>query len=198
LDTLKPDRERLMKIKYVVPFVLLSLLVLGSSVAHAQKSLSSGYRITTDHHGTDVIIGESVTAWADTTDLTTGEVVFEWKWGGSETPKRIEPVTGYITWYTGVGGWPEEPGVPHGTEVRRFTDSYTPDELGEWAVKAQFINNFGQTSSSDNDSFPVRATSFNVIPEATFGTIAILTAMFGALGFFAIKKKHIVPIKMPL
>ena len=54
------------------------------------ESLASGYRITTNHHGIDVIVGETVTAWADTTDLTTSEVTFMWKWNDNETPKRTK------------------------------------------------------------------------------------------------------------
>lgn len=45
--------------------------------------------------------------------------------------------------------------------------------------------------ASEQDSFPTRATSFFAIPEVTIGTIAVVVAMFGALGLFAIKKKHI-------
>lgn len=165
------------------------LVSLSLSAVHAQKSLTSGYRITTDHHGDNVIIGETVTAWADTTDLTTVKVIFDWKWEGSETPMRTVEVTSYITWYTGKDGWPNEPGVPYGTEVRRFTDSYTPAELDEWAVKGTFINEYGQTANSDNDSFPVRATSFKTIPEAPLGTIAIAITMFASMGFFIIRRK---------
>jgi hypothetical protein len=83
------------------------------------------------------------------------------------------------------------PGVEDGTTVYRFTDSYEPDEIGDWSVKAIFYNGFGQTVDSAEDSFPTRATSFLVIPEAVIGTIAIVLAMFGTLGLFTIKKKHI-------
>lgn len=178
-----------MKTRYLITTILVYIITLCISTVYTQHSLASGYRITTDHHGIDVIIGETVTAWTDTTDLTTCEVTFTWKWNDNETPKRTTDVTEYITWYTGVDGWPEEPGVPHGTEVRRFTNSYSPDELGDWAVKATFLNSYGQTLASDNDSFPVKATSFHSIPEVPIGTIAIVLIMFGSLGLFAIRRR---------
>jgi len=160
-----------------------------TSIAYAQSSLKSGYRITTDHHGEDVAIGETVTAWADTTDNTTEKVIFIWIWNDTEV-KRNVTINTYIIWYTGEGGWPEEPGLPNGTEVRRFTDIYQPDELGEWAVKAKFLNSYGQTLASDQDSFPVRATSFNVIPYTPLGTISIILLMICAFSIFITRKKH--------
>lgn len=151
---------------------------------YAQKSLASGYRVTTDHHGTDVLIGEAVTAWADTTYATVATVNFTWILEG--TVMRTVNVTSKTEWNaSGV------PGVDDDTRVYRFTDSYVPDEIGDWAVKAIFYNSFGQTMASDNDSFPVRATSMNVIPEVPWGTIAIILTMFGALVFFAIRKEKI-------
>jgi len=148
------------------------------SAAYAQKSLGSGYRVTTDHHGQEVLVGENVAAWADTTDNTTTKVIFTWIYNDT-TVKRNVTVEVYTIWYTNG-----EPGVPDGTEVYRFTDTYQPDEVGEWAVKAKFINSEGQTSQSDKDSFPVRATSFNTIPYTPLGTIAIILLM--AVAFITI------------
>jgi len=182
-----------MKKECLAAAILVCAVSLCISISYAQKSLASGYQITTDHHGIGVLIGETVTAWADTTNLTTTKVNFTWIFEDSET-KREVTVTSYITWFTGEDGWPEQPGVTHGTEVRRFIDSYGPfelDEIGDWAVKAKFINSYGQTWASDNDSFPVRATSFHVIPEVPLGTIAIILTMFGAIGLFAIRKRKI-------
>ena len=138
----------------------------------------------TDNHGTDVFKGETVTAWADTTDDTVTIVNFTWKL--EETVMRTMNITEWTEWTTdGV------PGVEDGTTVYQFTDSYEPNEIGDWSVKAIFYNGFGQTVGSAQDSFPMRATSFFVIPEAVIGTIAIVLAMFGALGLFTIKKKRI-------
>lgn len=178
-----------MKTRYLVATILVCLTTFCISAVYGRESLASGYRIVTDHHGIDVIMVETVTAWADTTNLATYKVTFAWKWNGSETPKQTTDVTEYITWYTGVGGWPEEPGVPHGTEVRRFTDSYSPDEVGDWAVKATFLNGHGETLASEDDSFPVRATSFHSIPEVPIGTIVIILTMFGSLSLFVIRKR---------
>lgn len=173
-----------MKTKYFAITILIFAISLFVSRAYAQNSLASGYRITTDHHGTNVILGEKVTAWADTTDLTTDKVLFAWKWEDGEAIMRTFENETFDVWYTyGV------PGVEDGTPVRRFTDSYAPDIIGNWSVKATFINAFGQTPASENDSFPVRATSFHVIPEVPLGTIAIILTMFASMGFFTIRKR---------
>lgn len=79
--------------------------------------------------------------------------------------------------------------MPYGTEVRRFTDSYSPDEVGDWDARATFLNGYGQTLACDGDSFPVRATSFHTIPGVPSGTLIVGLAMFGSLGLFTIRKR---------
>lgn len=81
--------------------------------------------------------------------------------------------------------------------IIRFTDQSTEpnykntvsgitDKPGWWEVKAG-------TSSTHYAS----AWYHDVIPEVPFGTMAILLSMFGALGFFAMKKKRNFFIGMP-
>ncbi|MEM3759517.1 MAG: hypothetical protein QXZ02_00215, partial [Candidatus Bathyarchaeia archaeon] len=70
-----------MKMAYIVLAILLAGLSLAVvNIANAQWSaLSSSYAITTNWHGKEVPLGESVTAWAGTTDPNVQEVLFRWK-----------------------------------------------------------------------------------------------------------------------
>ena len=176
-------------IRKILGFLFFFLLLnLTCNMAYAQKSLGSGYRVTTDHHGQIVLVGETVTAWADTTDDNVTEVIFTWLC--NDTIVRNVTIPSYIIWYTGQDGWPEEPSLPHGTKVLRFTDVYQPDLIGDWAVKARFINGYGQTPESEQDSFPVRATSFNVIPYTPLGTVVMTLLMIAALTLFTARKNR--------
>jgi len=56
------------------------LLSLSFNLAHAHWSaINSGYAVTTNWHGKEVPLGQSVTAWAGTTNSSVYQVEFKWK-----------------------------------------------------------------------------------------------------------------------
>jgi len=195
-----------MKLRYTATAILFaSIIVLASSnVAQAQwDALSSGYAITTNWHGEEVPIGQSVTAWAGTTDSAVDEVEFRWLDPSGnmavDPPPHVSVFGPYVT--------PAVPdGVPEeivewsikyqGVEVWYAFNTQGPDVLdilGDWGVQANFydIPNPGPKSlrGRNTDIIAIRATSFNVVPEVPFGTIVILLSMFGALGVFATRRR---------
>jgi len=149
--------------------------------------INSGYAVTTDKHGMEVPLGTPVTAWAGTTDLSITEVKFRWLYpNGSE----FDIVSVY--WddpdHTSVDEWEGQP-------VRQFNNTIIPNVVGDWGVQAIFYNSTGGPGRGPVPTQPykvaIRARSFFAIPEVAIGTIAILISMFGALGFFAVRKKRI-------
>ena len=193
-----------MKLRFAVATMLFATLLVfaNTNIAQAQwPAISSGYAVTTNWHGEDVLIGESVTAFAGTTDSNVTQVEFRWLdpdgnpiWEGDLT--TVDVFGPYTT--------PEVPdGVPQkiidwandnpGVTIWYANDTRTPDVLGDWGVQAFFFDTTDPEKSlrgKNSDIIAIRATSINVVPEVPFGTIVILLSMFGALGVFAIKRKH--------
>jgi len=183
-----------MKTKFAVLTVLfLSLLIIG--VAAQWSAMSSGYAITTNWHGEEVPIGESVTAWAGTNDSTVKKVEFEWK-DPDENLIFNENVTIFGPYTT--------PNVPSGApqEIVDWADKYpgrtiyyatntqAPDVIGDWGVKAIFHDS-GTIQGQDSTIVAMRATSFDVIPEIPIvGTAGATIAMLLGLGLFYRKKKQ--------
>jgi len=171
---------------------LVVILMVLTPVAHATfdwsgTSINSGYAVTTDWHGELVPLGEEVTAWAGTTDASVVEVKFRW----------MKPDGADWLDYGYDEGWEEWP-AGSGQMVHEWTSSVTPidpsTDIGDWGVQAVFYDTEGHgIGPIPEQPYPVaiRARSFFAVPEVAIGTIAVVVAMFGALGFFALKRKHV-------
>lgn len=190
----------------VVGILLVSLLLLaGVNLADASwNALSSGYAVTTNWHGIDVPIGQSVTATAGTTDSEVRFVEFRWMYPNQSlfTSVRIDVSGPLIT-----------PTVPPGSISHEITDwanqhdGSDPNypritywyaqniqiltEPGDWGVQAKFYMRAHDAFSVPPDTIKIRATSFNAVPEVPFGTVAILLSWIGVLAVFALRKKHL-------
>jgi len=191
-----------MKLQYaVVAMLLASLLALATvDIAEAQwDALGSGYAVTTDFHGKEVLPGFLVTATAGTSDSIVKTVEFRWiSPDGSVYASPIVPVFGPyttpdfppgITLTPEITSWITDP-KNAGIEVWYAQDAQIPNAVGDWGVQAIF-HDTGKIRGKNSDTIAVRATSFNVVPEVPFGTIAILLSWIGILGVFVLRKKHI-------
>lgn len=195
-----------MKLRLSIAVVLFaSLLVFANTnICQAQWSaINSGYAVTTNWHGQDVPLGESVTAWAGTTHSEVQKVQFRWIAPDEETvvwDPWIEVFGPYTT--------PAVPdGVPQeiidwaedhlGVDILYAQNTQTPDLLGDWGVQALFHAGSGKIKGEDSTIVAIRASSMNTVPEVPFGTIAISLSMFVILGVFAIKRKRSLSIGIP-
>ena len=137
-----------------------------------------------------------MTATAGTTDSEVKKVEFRWLdpdgnlvWDVNVTvfgPYTTPDVPDNITLPPEIIEWAEE---NQGIDIWYAQNTQIPDVLGDWGVQAIFHDS-GKIQGKNSDIVAIRATSFNVVPEVPFGTIVILLSMFGALGVFAIKRKH--------
>lgn len=174
-----------MKSKIILIMVFLSALFIALPNAYAydwsNTSINSGYALTTDYHGKDVPMGATVTARAGTTDLSITTVYFRWlKPNGAEAWAPVKVTTFSLDTY-------------NGKTVRVFVSTGVPDQTGDWGVQALFYDSGGHGRgplAGLPEKVAVKGTSFFVVPEIAFGTIAVLSATFGALGIFALKKKR--------
>lgn len=175
--------------------LLLAMIFMGLlgmvNVAYAPWStLGTGYAITSNVHGVDVIPGTLVTVTAGSLDPNVVQVTFRWHMP-NETVTREVTVPVFTNGTTGQ--WNDG-----STALVRFAvDSFRATVLGDWGVQAFFQGSLGSERAELEHVVRIRATSLNVIPEVPFGTLTILVGMFGALGFFALKGKSTLLNKRP-
>lgn len=172
------------KYAFLPAVVLLGLLGMVGMVYAPWSTLGTGYAITSNVHGVDVLPGSQVRVTAGTLDPNVVQVVFRWHMPNETVAREVTvPVFTNGT----MGQWND------GTSalVRFAIDNYTPGVVGDWGVQAFFQGSTGTAKAGLEDVVKIRATSFNVIPEVPLGTLVILLGMFGALGVFALRKKKL-------
>ncbi|MGF3572953.1 MAG: hypothetical protein ACQXXG_05965 [Candidatus Bathyarchaeia archaeon] len=177
-------------------FCLFAVMNVNVARAHPFNAINSDYAVTTNKHGQRVLIGESVTAWAGTTNQSVYMVEFVWK---NETDHIIfaENVTDFVNYTT-----PEfPPDAPQeivqwatndrneGIPILYFNNTQIPYYLGNWTVQVFFYAPGGHLCGKGSDIVAIRATSLNTIPDAPIvGTAGIITAMLLGLGLFKYKR----------
>jgi len=148
------------------------------------NNLSSGYRVTTENFPDPVMIGDPVIAWAGTTNDQIDEVKFRWL---PPEGSGLDPIVAVGT----DEGYVDVPGVGR---VYQWSNTQYPNVEGDWGVQAVFYDAAGHGQGPIPDQplkTQIRARSFFAVPEVPIGTITVVVAMFGALGFFALKRKHV-------
>jgi len=199
-----------MKMRFAFVVIIFAIVVLFANVNIAQaqwNALSSGYAVTTDWHGTDMPIGEEVTAYAGTNDTEVEEVLFEWLDPvGNPFSRPEDLITSLLGPFSARGEYPA--GVPEeilawaddheGVEIYlAISTPFEPDVIGDWAVKALFLDHSDPVKNlrgRNTDIIACRATSFNVVSEVPFGTIVIFMSMLGTVGIFALKRRNSIPM----
>lgn len=174
------------RISLVIALLCLQLLVFVSVVYAPWSTLGTGYAVTSDYHGIDVWIGDPVNVTAGTLDANVYQVTFKWNAPNGTEGVWIDVFTPLVT-NSSTGTW------NNGTTatIRYAWSVHRPDSLGDWGVKVLFQGPDGRTKENADEVVKIKATSFNVVPEVPFGTVAILTAMLGAITLFAVKKKRV-------
>jgi len=142
------------------------------------NSIHSGYATTTNRHGEVINVGESVIVYAGTTDSDVEYVVFIWKHGEEEI-YRDGPI---YDWE-----WDEW----DGTSFRKFGGASVSEHIlngvDDWGIQVLF---YGPTGHIRKESIiSIKATSINVVPEVSTGTLTILLTILGSLAIFIRKKE---------
>jgi hypothetical protein len=188
-----------MKLKSILTVpILFTLLIFCTvlNVAHAGWSaISSGYAVTTNWHGEEAPIGESVTAWAGTTNSEVYQIEFLWK---NETEHIVfkENVTNLVSYIT--PDYP--PGAPeeiikwaednHGYEIWYANNTQIPNAMGNWTVQTFFYASGGNLKGHDSDIIKIRATSLQTIPSIpVLGTAGALLTMLLSLTILLKRRK---------
>jgi hypothetical protein len=181
-------KKKKMKLKTLSIASLLTMIICFIPLVYSvdwtlpYNDLSSGYRVTTDPHGEDIMLGDPITAWAGTTNPAINRVVFRWN------PPEGSPDV--------VDGTPQGfVDVPGVGIVYQWSSTKNLDVMGDWGVQGLFYNDDvtepGQGPiAEDPGPTSIRARSAFVISEVAIGSIMAVAAMFTALGLFAYKKKH--------
>lgn len=190
-----------MKSRLFVAATLLAsmLFIAGLNIAHAQWPAikNSHYAVTTDWHGEIVPVGESVTAWAGTTDSEVYKVEFKWK---NPLPNENVIFDENVTVFGPYTTPDVPPNVPqeivdwadnnHGFTIYYASNTQIPDEIGDWGVQILFYAPRGNLRGQESGIVKIRATSINVIPEIpVVGTAGAAAVMLLGIGLFWNKKK---------
>lgn len=178
--------------------VIVSLLMC-SLVYASWSTLETGYAVTSNWEGLQILSGTPVTLTAGTLDSTVASVTFRWfappDGSGDCLLNETVPVFTNGT----IGYW------ENGTAAEiRYAESTYEVYQGLWKVQIVFNNSEGESKlvlgnsegetiveqcyllgARDYGSFP----TFQ-IPEIPLGTIGASVAMAAALGLFMIKKKR--------
>jgi len=176
---------------FAIMLVLVSVgLLLSINTVYAPwTTLGTGYAITSNVHGIDILPGTPVTITAGTLDSNVVKITFRWH----EPPDGNGPVRWEVTKFVYTNGTQGQWNDGTWADIRYANDTQTPDIIGDWGVQAFFRDSTGKDRAGLANVISIKATSFNTVPEVPFGTIAILVSMFGALSVFIIKKKTFVP-----
>jgi hypothetical protein len=149
-------------------FIVLLAMFASMSFACATPPPHYNYAVTSNYHGVNVPLGQTVVVTATTDDPTVTSVVFIWKNAAKIEQWRVE--------VTVVSGEAQSSGEPN--------------SIGDWGVQALFRDGTGQTIQYVTNVVAIRATSFNVVPEVPIlGTAGITFALVAALGVH-VKRKN--------
>jgi len=159
--------NKMKRYRIVLMFTLALIALTYLNISKACAGITSSYAVTTNYHGIDVPPGAEVTATATTTDPTVTGVTFIWKDPDNNEQRRVDDNT-----------------VP-------YTDSFTPNIIGDWGVQAIFHGPNGEPvpGLDITDKVAIRATSFFHVPEFQIvGTVGSLLSMLAGLGYYMIRK----------
>jgi len=189
-----------MKAKYAILFLTFCLFIcLSTQISYAQwDAINSGYGITTNWHGKEVPFGESVTAWAGTTNPSIMAIFFRWKrpdesvyaeYNNTSLMKCNNPTEIPNEAPEEIKDWAEK--NPDKFPIWIATNTQTPDTIGDWTVKAYFIGPEGTTKEQVENTVMIKATSLNVIPDfPVVGTAGALVVMLLGLNLFMRRKRQ--------
>jgi hypothetical protein len=196
------EKGRLKKLNCYLTIILSAavLLILSFNLAQAQWSeINSGYAVTTNWHGKEVPIGQSVTAWAGTTNSSVYQVEFKWKNETGYVVHDVNVTKANMVNYTTPDYPPDAPQEiidwaknRRNADITIFyaTNTQIPNSTGNWSVQVFFYAPGGHLIGQGTDIVAIRATSFNVIPDIpVLGSAGALTAMLLSLGLFLYRKR---------
>jgi hypothetical protein len=165
--------------------ILLGIVLLAASFlaiqANATPAPSEKYFIVTDK--TELQLGDSVTATAKALDYQIVKVNFTWI-DPAGNPVFKETVNVFTN-----GSLYFDYSVYANRYIRWAQSTFEPTSMGEWTVKAEFIDEQGWCWCIHDVTVATRTTSFNVVPEVPLlGTAGIAVAM--VLGLTVFKKRQ--------
>ncbi len=173
--------------------ILLGIILLATSMialqANATPSPTDKYSITTDK--TTIQLGESITATAkaidtyvDWSEIKIVRVNFTWiDPAGNPVFKET------VNTFTNGSQYQETSWPYHWRNIRWAKSTFEPTSMGDWTVKAEFIDEQGWCWCTHDVTVATRTTTFNVVPEVPLlGTAGVAVAM--VLGLTVFKKKQ--------
>ncbi len=156
---------------------------------------TNGYAIITNYFGTNVSMGQGVTATAGTTNMDVYQIEFRW-----QDPNDAVIFDDKIN----VSGPLTTPDVPASNIPQQVTDwanenpgvtylfaqdTQMPNSTGAWGVQALFYAPGGHLQGQGSDIVQIKAVSFVQVPEnLVMATLGAAIALLLAVGLFRKRK----------
>ncbi|MGD6808975.1 MAG: hypothetical protein ACQCN3_04680 [Candidatus Bathyarchaeia archaeon] len=198
--TATTNNGQINKIRFTLTGPLGVVETVTKSVSVSGSTRSATYDYTPDASGTWTVKAEylkGTTCYSTKTNSITIYAYTLTNNAGSGGVQLDDPVT--VTATTNNGQidkvrftWFDPTGTPVFTETKSVsgsnhvaTSTFTPNALGDWIVKADFLDKQGCCCCCSYKTLETRTTSFNVVPEVPLiGTAGIAVAMVLGLAFY--------------
>ena len=175
----------MMKLEYLVLLVVLtSMFPVLIVQADPWSAIDSGYAVTTNYHGQDVIPPPDPPLRAKVGVLAVNFNELLYVKVELRDPNGNVVLTVNIdksaTWIDDIS--------PKGNPIKyAWTDPLIPDTwaIGHYSVKAYFYAEGGRGLANEEDLYAMRATSIMTIPEIPLGTLTVIATMLISLALFS-------------
>ena len=163
--------------------IVIVTLLMCSAVYASWSTLETGYAVTANVEGIQLLNATPVTITAGTLDSTVTSVTFRWIGPPDGTgPCALDETVPVYTNGT-IGYWDD--GTP---ALIRYAESTYVVYEGKWKVEILFRNS--EEEILLKQLYPIMVGEIFYTPELPLGTIGATVAMSAALGLFMIKKKR--------
>lgn len=180
----------------ILAFISLLGLIPAAVLADPWSAIDSGFAVTTNHHGEDII--------------PPGDPPLRAKVGllASEFPRLIrvevelrDPDEVVVDTQVVLPGSFSPGTSPGGNPITvAWTDPFAPASwtIGHYSVKAYFYLTDARDLANAEDLDAMRAVTVMTVPELPTGTLGAVAALFAGLGIYSIlkSKRTLIPLRV--
>ena len=183
---------KLKRLGLVALLVVLTLIVTSTIVqADPWSAIVSGYAVTTNHHGEEVLIPPVPPLRARVGVLAENLYDPSSEAGVYEVRVDLRDPDGNVVDSDTVSWTQFSDATYKGKPIKgAWTGDLVPGVwvVGHYSVKAYFFDKYGKELAQMDDLTAMRATTVMVVPEVPIGTLTILLTMLASLAIFARKR----------
>ena len=180
----------------ILAFISLLVLIPAVVLADPWSAIDSGFAVTTNHHGEDIIPPPDPPLRAKVGLLAAEYPRLIWVEVELRDPDGVVVDSQVV--YPGPDFVPDT--SPGGNPIMyAWTDPFAPASwtIGHYSVKAYFYLTGGRGLANAEDLDAMRATTVMTVPELPIGTLGAIAALFAGLGIYSLlkSKRTLIPLR---